>query len=339
MSLFNQADLISLGYLAQQCRARLHPENQVSYIVTTNINYTNVCISGCKFCAFFRPPDHPQAYTLTPEQILAKIGAHWEQGCRQVLLQGGLHPALGLDYFVRLLKEIKRHYPIHIHAFSPPEIIHLSRISSLRLEQVLQTLIEAGLDSMPGGGAEILSPKARTTLSPHKCSADEWLQVMAAAHRLGLPTTATMMFGHVESLEERLEHLLRLRQLQDETGGFTAFISWTFQPGNSQLVQPEAATGVDYLRTLAVSRIMLDNISNIQASILTQGFKIAQLALSFGANDIGEVMLEENVVHSTGRYHSLTQSEIIRLIENAGFIPVLRQPLSYSNISQIRSGR
>ncbi len=331
LSLFREADLTSLGYVADERRMKVSPGNSASYGITTNINYTNVCVSGCKFCAFYRSEDDPEAFTLTNEEILAKIQHSWEQGCKHLLLQGGLHPKLGLDYFCRLLREIKGHYAIHIHAFSPPEIIHLSRMEGLKTEEILQALIGAGLDSMPGGGAEILAQGARAKLSPHKCSAEEWLAVMAVAHGLGLPTTATMMFGHVESIEDRLEHLLRLRQLQDKTGGFTAFIPWPFQPGNSQL-NSEPTTGVDYLRTVAISRIILDNITNIHASILTQGFKIAQLALHFGANDIGEVMLEENVLHSTGRYHSLSQEEIVRLIADAGFTPVLRKPVAYRRL-------
>jgi cyclic dehypoxanthinyl futalosine synthase len=302
---------------------RRNPKRIITYHITRNINYTNACLSGCRFCAFFRPPEHPEAYVLSPDEILAKADEVLAQGGRHILLQGGLHPDLDLEYFCKLFCRLKKSLDLHIHALSPPEIIHLAKSSGLGTKDVLIMLMEAGLDSMPGGGAEILTQNIRQQLSPHKCSADEWLEVMACAHKLGLPTTATMMFGHLESPHDRITHLAALRQLQDESGGFTAFIPWTFQPGNTAL-GGEPTSAVDYLRTLAVCRLMLDNFPLIQASIVTQGLKIAQLALKFGANDIGEAMLEENVVRAAGLEHKASINELIRLIEDLGFCAQLR---------------
>ncbi len=307
-----------MGYAACELMLRKNPKRVISYHVTRNINYTNVCVSGCRFCAFFRPPDHPEGYVLTDAEILEKVSQVFVQGGRHILLQGGLHPDLDIDYFCHLFKYLKHNADVHIHALSPPEIIHLSALSGLSIKEILSRLIESGLDSMPGGGAEILTPKVRLSLSPHKCQADEWLSVMACAHELGLLASATMMFGHIESLKDRITHLDLLRSLQDETAGFSAFIPWSYQPGNTAL-GGEATSATDYLRTLAVSRIMLDNFSIIQASIVTQGLKIAQLALKFGANDIGEVMLEENVVRATGIEHKSNIKELVRLIEDTGF--------------------
>ncbi|QJA05796.1 dehypoxanthine futalosine cyclase [Thermosulfurimonas marina] len=320
-----ERDLFELGELAREVRRRLHPEPLVTYIVDRNINYTNICVSGCKFCAYYRPPGDPQGYVLSFEELARKVEETLALGGYQILLQGGLHPDLPLSFYEEMLSFLKERFPeVHVHAFSPPEIIFFSRREGLSVEEVLRRLIAAGLDSIPGGGAEILVDRVRQRISPHKCSAEEWLSVMRTAHHLGLKTTATMMFGHIETLEDRVEHLLRLRELQDETGGFTAFIPWPFQPGNTALSVPKA-TPVEYLKTLAISRIVLDNISNLQASWVTQGPKVAQVALEFGANDFGSTMIEENVVAAAGVSHRLSEEEIRRLIREAGYEPRRRR--------------
>ncbi|RUM87807.1 MAG: dehypoxanthine futalosine cyclase [Thermodesulfatator sp.] len=320
-----QLDLFALGELAREVRWRLHPEPIVTYIVDRNINYTNICVSGCKFCAYYRTPGDPEGYVLSLEELSRKVEETLSLGGYQILLQGGLHPDLPLSYYETMLSFLKERFPqVHVHAFSPPEIVFFARREGLSLEEVLRRLMAAGLDSIPGGGAEILVDRVRRKISPRKCSAEEWLEVMRTAHRLGLKTTATMMFGHVETLEDRIEHLLRLRELQEETGGFTAFIPWPFQPGNTTLSAPKA-TPVEYLKTLAVSRIVLDNIPNLQASWVTQGPKVAQVALEFGANDFGSTMIEENVVAATGVSHRLSEEEIRRLIRDAGYEPRRRR--------------
>ncbi|GAG00134.1 unnamed protein product, partial [marine sediment metagenome] len=259
------------------CRKR-HPQPYRTYVVDRNINYSNVCVSGCRFCAFWRDERAADAYVLETEQVLAKIEEAVALGATQILMQGGLHPSLPLEWYERLCREIKAQHQVHLHSFSPPEIVHLAELSGLSIEEVLSRLRAAGLDSLPGGGGEILCERVRRELSPRKCSADEWFAVMRAAQGLGMPTTATMMFGHIETAGERVEHLVRVRELQDETGGFTAFIPWTYQPLNTAL-GGRAAGGHDYLRTLAISRLVLDNVENVQASWVTQGAKIAQLAL------------------------------------------------------------
>ncbi len=321
-------DLISLGYTASELMLRKNRRGMISYHITRNINYTNICMAGCRFCAFYKPLGHPQAYVLSIDEVINKAQEVIAQGAKHILLQGGLHPKLDLTYFCRLFSRLKENMDIHIHALSPPEIVHLSNLCGLSVSQVLIKLINAGLDSMPGGGAEILAHRVRQRLSPNKCTASQWLEVMACAHNLGLPTTATMMFGHIESYADRINHLMNLRNLQDETGGFTAFIPWSYQPGNTSL-GGHAASAAEYLRTLAVCRIILDNFPLIQASIVTQGLKIAQIALKFGANDIGEVMLEENVVKATGLENKSSLSELLRLIEDLGYIPQLRQSVSF----------
>lgn len=326
-------DLLLLGKAAQERRFCFHPEPLVSYVVDRNINYTNVCISGCRFCAFYKGADSPTAYVLTYEELGQKIQETLDLGGTQILLQGGLHPYLPFAFYQDLLRWIKDHYPIHIHGFSPPEIIHFSKISGWTIEKVISDLKESGLDSIPGGGAEVLSDRVRREISPKKGSAADWLRVMETAHGLGLNTTATMMFGHIETLEERLGHLFALRDLQDRTGGFTAFIPWTFQPGNTDLSLTEAK-GVEYLRMLALSRLVLDNIPNIQASWVTQGPKVAQIALYFGANDLGSTMIEENVVAATGVSHRLSLLEMRRLIETAGFEPCQRDTF-YNRIESL----
>jgi len=311
--------LLELGALAHQARLRHHPEPAVTYVVDRNINYSNICISRCRFCAFWREPGSPEAYVLSREELARKIEETLALGGTQILLQGGLHPDLPLTWYEELLAFIKR-WPIHIHGFSPPEVVHFARLADLSVEETIARLHAAGLDSIPGGGAEILVESLRQSRSPGKCSAQEWLEVMRTAHRLGLRTTATMMFGEGETLAERTQHLLRVRALQDETAGFTAFIPWPFQPGHTALGGCEA-TAVDYLRTLAVSRLFLDNFANFQASWVTQGPKVGQLSLFFGANDFGSTMIEENVVAAAGVSHRLSREEIVRLIEDAGFEP------------------
>jgi cyclic dehypoxanthinyl futalosine synthase len=307
-----QLDLLSLANIASQAKQRKHFHNMITYIIDRNINYSNICVSGCKFCAFYRKKDDPESYTLAKEEIFLKIEELISKGGCQILMQGGLHPDHSLDFYEDLVREIKARFDIHIHAFSPPEIVHIANISSLSIEDVIVRLKDAGLGSIPGGGAEILSNKIRKRISPNKCSADDWINVMRLAHKIGLRTTATMMFGHVETLEDRVVHLLKIRELQDETGGFTAFIPWTFQPENTQLKRASVSS-YDYLRTLAVSRIALDNFENIQASWVTQGDKIAQIALFFGANDMGSTMLEENVVRAAGVSFQMTEAQICRL--------------------------
>jgi cyclic dehypoxanthinyl futalosine synthase len=314
-----------LGRLADGVRARKHPDGIVSYIIDRNVNYTNVCVARCNFCAFYRPVGSAEGYVLGFEEIFRKIDETIALGGGQLLLQGGHNPDLPLDWYEDLFRAVKARYPaFKLHALSPPEVIHLSRISRLAVPQVIDRLIAAGLDSIPGGGAEILVDRVRKLLNCYgKATADEWLDVMRHAHRAGLRTTATMMYGTVETVEERLEHLFRLRELQDEMGGFTAFITWSYQPDHTELGGAEA-TGVEYLRTLATARLVLDNFDNLQASWVTQGGKVGQLSLAFGANDMGSVMIEENVVRAAGASYCMDEIEIVRNIENAGFIPKRR---------------
>lgn len=312
-------ELLTLGRLADRVRRRLHPEPVVTYVVDRNINYTNICLSGCKFCAFFRPPGHPEGYVLDRDTLRRKLEETLALGGTGILLQGGLNPDLPLPFYEDLVAFIRR-FGLQVHGFSPPEITFLAKKSGLSLTEVLRRLIGAGLSSIPGGGAEILVDRVRRAISPNKCTVDEWLQVMQTAHHLGLRTTATMMFGHLETRADRVEHLLRLRDLQDRTGGFTAFIPWTFQPGGTAL-GGSAASALEYLKTLAIARLVLDNFPNLQVSWVTQGAKIAQVALQFGANDFGSTMIEENVVAATGVTFRLSREEITRLITDAGYTP------------------
>ncbi len=317
--LYREADIHHLGLLADQVRFRKNPRPMVTYVIDRNINYTNICISGCKFCAYYCSPENEGGFVLSREELGRKIEETKALGGTQILLQGGLHPDLPLEFYEDMLMFI-RGRGIHCHGFSPPEIIHFSKLSGLGVREVLQRLIDAGLGSIPGGGAEILVDEVRSRIAPRKASTSQWLHVMETAHELGLRTTATMMFGHLETLEQRIQHLRELRDLQDRTGGFTAFIPWPFQPGNTAIdVLP--ATAFDYLRMLAISRIFLDNFQNIQASWVTQGPKVAQLALSFGANDFGSTMIEENVVAAAGVSHRLSEAGIRRYIRDAGFEP------------------
>jgi cyclic dehypoxanthinyl futalosine synthase len=323
LRLAESSDLFRLGFLADRVRRRLHPEPLVTYVIDRNINYTDICISACRFCAFFKAPDDPGGTVLSRAELEQKILETKELGGTQILLQGGLHPDLPLEYYEDMLRFMKR-LEIHIHGFSPPEVCHFADLSGLSIREVLVRLIAAGLDSIPGGGAEILSDRVRRQIAPRKCSADRWIEVMETAHALGLRTTATMMFGHIETMAERLEHLRRIRDLQDLTSGFTAFIPWPFQPDNTALAAGEKIakeTAFGYLKMLALSRIFLDNIDNIQASWVTQGPKIAQLSLYFGANDFGSTMIEENVVAAAGVRFRLAEDEIQRLVRDAGFQP------------------
>ena len=326
LRLEREASLHQLGFLAGAVRKRLHPDPVVTYVIDRNINYTDICISACKFCAFFKTPEDQSGQLLSKDELAYKIKETQALGGTQILLQGGLHPDKPLEYYEDMLRFIKA-TGIHIHGFSPPEIHHFSQLSGLSVTTVLKRLIASGLDSIPGGGAEILNNRVRRELAPKKCSADQWIAVMEEAHHLGLRTTATMMFGHIETIEERLEHLQRLRDLQDRTRGFTAFIPWPFQPDHTPLAavrKIEKTTAVTYLRILALSRIFLDNFQNIQASWVTQGPKIAQLSLFFGANDFGSTMIEENVVAAAGVRFRLSEQEIRQLVSDAGFQPQQR---------------
>lgn len=321
--LYCKADFHSLGRMAHRRRMAKHPERLVTFVIDRNINYSNICVCACRFCAFFRPPGHPEGYLLTRDELAQKIEETLALGGTQILMQGGHHPDLPLSFYEEMLTFIKDRYPIHIHSFSPPEIVHFSKMEKIGVGEVISRLRAAGLDSIPGGGAEILVDSVRKRVAPNKCSVEEWLGVMEEAHRQGLRTTATMMFGHEEEPDDRLEHLFALREVQDRTGGFTAFIPWSFQPNNTAIKRlPE--TAVSYLRLLAISRIVLDNFDNLQASWVTMGPKVAQLALHFGANDFGSTMIEENVVAAAGVHFRLSAEEIRRIITEAGFQPAQR---------------
>ena len=319
LDLLLHGDLLSLGKSADKIRCRLHPDGLVTFVVDRNVNYTNICESHCSFCAFYRSKDAADAYILTREQIFGKITELVEQGGTQLLMQGGLNPELKIDFFEELFREIKIRFPtIQNHSLSPAEVICIATNSALTLDETLLRLKNAGLDSIPGGGAEILVDEVRSSISPRKIGWRQWGEVMLKAAGLGMPTTATMMFGSSEKPEDIVEHLFRVREIQDEGGSFTAFIPWTYQPGNTEL-GGTTATGVDYLKVLALSRIVLDTIPNIQASWVTQGAKMASVALFFGANDLGGTMLEENVVAAAGCSFRMSQKEMITLIHGAGF--------------------
>ncbi len=325
LALLRHADLLVLADLAMRKRMDLHPDPVVTYVVDRNINYTNICISGCRFCAFFEHPGHNggRGYIISKHELSEKIEETLELGGTQILLQGGMHPELDIDYYTDMLKFIKDNFDIHIHGFSPPEIHFIAEKSDLSIAETLSILREAGLSSVPGGGAEILVDEIRARVSPNKCNSEQWLEVMRQAHLLGMRSSATMMFGHIEEDFHIFEHLDKIRNLQDETHGFTAFIPWTFQPENTK-INVVKKTAVEYLKVLAVSRLFLDNFDNIQASWVTQGDKIAQTALFFGANDMGSTMIEENVVSSAGVDFMLSRDELDRLITTAGFVPKQR---------------
>ena len=336
--LLEHGDLVNLGALADLVRRRLHPDGVVTYIVDRNINYTNVCNAFCNFCAFYRPPKHDEGYVLPFETIEQKIRETYELGGNQILLQGGHNPRLKIEYYEELFRKLKEVFPdLWLHALSPPEIIHITQVSRLSLPETIHRLREAGLSSIPGGGAEILVDDVRDRLAKHKCSSQEWLDVMEEAHHQGLRSTATMMFGHVESRADRVEHLAKIRDLQDRTGGFTAFICWTYQPDHTEL-GGEEVTSAEYLRTLAVSRLFLDNFENLQASWVTQGPKMGGASLAFGVNDMGSTMIEENVVSAAGTIHAMDEPHIVAAIRDAGLVP-MRRTMEYERLAAPASPR
>ncbi|MSR32770.1 MAG: dehypoxanthine futalosine cyclase [Gemmataceae bacterium] len=337
LRLLESGDLVELGKAADQVCSRFHPENFRTYNIDRNINYSNICAAVCNFCAFYRKSTDAEAYLLTRQEIYKKIEETIAMGGDQTLLQGGLHPSLSLEWYEELLADLKARYPkFNLHAFSPPEIWHFHKLNKIPLNEVLQRLKTAGLGSLPGGGGEILVDRVRKQITRNKCLTQEWLDVHRVWHELGGKSTCTMMFGHVETLADRIETLLKLRELQDETGGFTAFICWTFQPENTDLSHLPSTGSFEYLKTQAVARLFLDNIPNIQSSWVTQGGKIGQLALRFGANDMGSLMIEENVVSSAGTTHKLDLGEIRSAISSLGFVP--RQRDVFYNLLEERAG-
>ncbi len=328
--LFRSDDLIGIGMAADAVRRRWHPEGVVSYIIDRNINYTNFCTEYCSFCAFYRPMGHQEGYVLDTETICAKIQETIDLGGTGVLMQGGLNPELKIEWYENLLRAIKQRFPrIWLHCFSAPEIWCIAEASGLTIRDTIARLRDAGLDSIPGGGAEILHDDVRHRISRLKCSSQEWVAVHLTAHRLGMNTTATMMFGCGETIEQRVHHLEVVRRIQEETGGFTAFIPWSFQRENTSLGRfvKEEATGVEYLKTLAISRLYLENVPNIQSSWVTQGLKVCQVGLRFGGNDVGSIMIEENVVSAAGARNRASEEELRRIIRDAGFIPKQRDTL------------
>jgi cyclic dehypoxanthinyl futalosine synthase len=332
LMLLESRDLVAVGRAANELRNRRVDPTRITFIVDRNLNYTNICYTDCDFCAFYRRPgDTREGYVLPKPVIFKKIEETLAIGGTGLLMQGGHHPDLGIDYYEDLFRSIKSRYPIHLHALSPPEVQHVARRSKLTIPETLSRLRDAGLDSLPGGGGEILVDRVRDVISPKKTKSDEWLNVMRHAHRLGMSTTATMMYGHVETVAERVEHMRRIRELQDETRGFRAFISWTFQNDGNRLAEKvprdSMPTSFDYLLTQAVSRLYLDNVDHIQSSWVTQGLKIGQVALGFGADDLGSVMIEENVVSAAGTTYRTTKEELIHLIKALGKTPVQRDTL------------
>jgi cyclic dehypoxanthinyl futalosine synthase len=322
VALFDCPDIHALGRAADAVCRRLHPEPYRTYNIDRNINYTNICAAVCDFCAFYRKSQDPDAYVLSREELYRKFDETIALGGDQVLMQGGIHPSLKLEWYEELLRDLRQRYPqVNLHAFSPPEIWYFHKLNKIPLREVLIRLKDAGLGSIPGGGGEILVDRVRKAMTKNKCLTDEWLEVHRVWHELGGRSTCTMMFGHIETLPERIETLDRLRTLQDETGGFTAFICWTFQPEHTDMAHIPPAGAYEYLRTQAIARLYLDNIPNIQSSWVTQGLKVGQLALFYGANDMGSLMIEENVVASAGTVHYLTLEQIKSAIREAGFVP------------------
>ena len=322
VDLYNNADILELGRMADNIRREKHPENIVTFVIDRNINYTNICTCKCKFCAFYKNENEEGGYVISKEELAQKIQETLDLGGSQILLQGGLHPEYHIDFYEDMLKFMKT-FPVWLHAFSPPEIHHIAKKSGLTVAETIKRLRAAGLDSIPGGGAEILDDEARKNVSPNKINSAAWLSVMEEAHKQGLKTTATMMFRKQDAAEIIIGHFDKIRSLQDKTGGFTAFIPWPFQPGNSEL-DDDSVTAIEYLRVLALARIYLDNIPNIQVSWVTQGAKVAQIGLFFGGNDFGSVMIEENVVRAAGANFRLKTEEIKHIIKTAGFIPKIR---------------
>lgn len=329
LALLRSNELQPIALTADRVRRSKHPEKVVSFLIDRNINYTNICVARCTFCNFYRKPRHEEGYLVPKQEIFRKIEETLKLGGTGILMQGGMNPDLKIDYYEDLLRSIRRRYRIHLHCFSPPEIVVLAKLSKLSVRESIRRLKAAGLDSIPGGGAEILSERMRREISPGKCSASEWLEVMRIAHQEGLLTTATMMIGAGETVEEQVEHLQRIRSLQDETAGFVAFIPWNVQLEGTEMALSvsRSVSAVEYLKLLAVSRIFLDNISNIQVSWLTQGLQVAQIALHFGANDVGSIMIEENVISTAGAHNKATSRDLIRLILEAGFTPAQRDTL------------
>ncbi|MBL8228108.1 MAG: dehypoxanthine futalosine cyclase [Bryobacterales bacterium] len=328
--LFENHDLAGIGMAADAVRRKLHPEGVVTYIIDRNINYTNFCTEYCSFCAFYRPMGHQEGYVLPHEVIFGKIQETVDLGGTGVLMQGGLHPELKIEWYEDMLRAIKQRFPrVHMHCFSAPEVTNIAEVSGLTLHDTIARLRDAGLDSIPGGGAEILDDAVRYRISRLKCSTQEWVDVHVTAHKLGMRTTATMMFGCGETIEQRVNHLETVRRIQEETGGFTAFIPWSFQRENTSLGRfvKQEATAVEYLKTLAISRLYLQNILNVQSSWVTQGLKTCQLGLRFGGNDVGSIMIEENVVSAAGARNRANEEELRRIIRDAGFLPKQRDTL------------
>ena len=322
VDLYYNADILELGRMADDIRREKHPDNIVTFVIDRNINYTNICTCKCKFCAFYKNEGEEGGYVISKEELAQKIQETLDLGGSQILLQGGLHPEYKIDFYEDMLKYMKT-FPVWLHAFSPPEVHHIAKMSGLTIADTIKRLRAAGLDSIPGGGAEILDDEARKNVSPNKINSASWLSVMEEAHKQGIKTTATMMFRKNDAAEIIVGHFDKIRSLQDKTGGFTAFIPWPFQPGNSEL-DDEAVTAIEYLRVLSLARIYLDNILNIQVSWVTQGAKVAQIGLFFGGNDFGSVMIEENVVRAAGANFRLKTEEIKHIIKTAGFIPKIR---------------
>lgn len=321
--LYAEADTLEIAKAANQIRDRRFPDNTITYVIDRNINYTNICSCGCRFCAFYRQTDDPDAYVIEESTLLAKIDEAIQLGATQLMIQGGLNSALKIDFYENMFRLIKSRYDITIHSLTAPEIDFIAKNSGLTIKETLRRLKDAGLDSLPGGGAEVLHDEVRSSISPNKISSRQWLQVMQSAHEIGMESTATMMMGSIDTINHRLEHLREIRALQDKTGGFRAFISWTYQPGNTELQGKKIST-LQYLRFLALSRLYLDNFEHIQGSWVTQGKRIGQITLFFGADDLGSVMIEENVVRAAGVAHRMLEEEIISLIAETGKIPAQR---------------
>ena len=325
LELYERAPLLELGGLADARRQAVHPRGIVTYIVDRNINYTNVCVADCKFCAFYRRPKHAEGYVLSFEEIGKKIVEAKQLGAVQILIQGGHNPYIPFEWYLDLMRYVKRHHPIHIHGFSPSEVDFFATRFRMGADDVIRELKEAGLDSVPGGGGEILVQEVRDRVAKKKAGADRWLEIMEIAHGLGMKTSVTMMYGLGESLADRIEHLVRVREVQARTRGFTAFITWPLQPEHTEMEGTPKTDAVTYLRTVAIARLVLDNVPNLQASWVTMGLKVGQISLRFGCNDFGSLMIEENVVSAAGTTHRTTIEEMRRHIVDAGFIAARRR--------------